>query len=299
MDVEFAVARGNYEAGDKGKFCHLSVEKKMKEGCYLYVMFIVAGQELPVVEALDKFFEHVKKRCEKTDGIHHEITPFVPHEEKFFRRKNKESGRSESSYKYVPMMPGYVFIETTMPEDKFAIETAEFIRSSSNMIRILKYGDSQKSAVVQEEKKILELLFKDSKQLGRSIGYVVGDKIIIIDGALKGHESLIKKVNRHNREARLELEFMGEKVYVRVPLEIIAKMSEDEAAVLEKSGKTEFAAACTEPDNSVGENQIGNQEKYKIPTDESLQAEEQISLGLATESFESEEPVITAKPTNE
>jgi transcriptional antiterminator NusG len=51
----------------------------------------------------------------------------------------------------------------------------------------------------------------------------VGDTIRITSGALMGFESRIKKINRHKREAVVELQIMGAKREVSLMLEILVK----------------------------------------------------------------------------
>jgi transcriptional antiterminator NusG len=53
---------------------------------------------------------------------------------------------------------------------------------------------------------------------------MVGDKIHITDGPLKGRESIVRKVNRHKRLAWIEIKFMGEARLVSVALEIVDKI---------------------------------------------------------------------------
>lgn len=57
-----------------------------------------------------------------------------------------------------------------------------------------------------------------------SIGFIEGDKIIITSGVLEGMESIIKKVNRHKREALLEVNIMGDARQIKVALEIVKKI---------------------------------------------------------------------------
>ncbi|MEG2506006.1 MAG: KOW motif-containing protein, partial [Carnobacterium sp.] len=56
-----------------------------------------------------------------------------------------------------------------------------------------------------------------------SVGYIIGDKIIVRDGPLKGKEGSIKKIDRHKRIAFIEVEFLGEVRETKVGLEIITK----------------------------------------------------------------------------
>jgi transcription termination/antitermination protein NusG len=56
-----------------------------------------------------------------------------------------------------------------------------------------------------------------------SIGLIEGDKIIITEGPLMGHESMIKKIDSHKRIAQLDIEMFGQLRTITVALEIISK----------------------------------------------------------------------------
>jgi transcription antitermination factor NusG len=57
-----------------------------------------------------------------------------------------------------------------------------------------------------------------------SIGIVIGDKIRIKSGLLIGMESMIKKIDRHGRNATIELNLLVDIRNVTVALEITAKI---------------------------------------------------------------------------
>jgi transcriptional antiterminator NusG len=59
------------------------------------------------------------------------------------------------------------------------------------------------------------------------VGFCEGDKVRVTSGALVGLESLIKKVNRHKREAIVEMEMMGDVRRVKLMLEVVEKMKEN------------------------------------------------------------------------
>lgn len=64
---------------------------------------------------------------------------------------------------------------------------------------------------------------KDDQIVEMSEGIIENDQIIITRGPLKGHEGLIKKIDRHKRRAYLELEMFGRKIETQVGLEVVAK----------------------------------------------------------------------------
>ena len=60
-----------------------------------------------------------------------------------------------------------------------------------------------------------------------SEGIIVGDKVTILSGPLKGMESTIQKIDRHKRKAWLNLEMFGRMQLVEVGVEIVKKVSEE------------------------------------------------------------------------
>ena len=58
-----------------------------------------------------------------------------------------------------------------------------------------------------------------------SVGVIEKDKVKIQEGPLVGMEGLIKKIDRHKRQAVLEMEMFGRKVEMKVGVEIVEKIS--------------------------------------------------------------------------
>lgn len=122
-----------------------------------------------------------------------------------------------------PLFPGYVFVETNMPSDVFRSEFYDVIYNSADIIRLLKYGESNDIALRQEEQQRFEYLFKGKRCIEHSMGYIEGEKIIITSGPLLGLEGCIIKINRHRHSACIEINMFNQKQLVDVALEIIAK----------------------------------------------------------------------------
>jgi transcriptional antiterminator NusG len=57
-----------------------------------------------------------------------------------------------------------------------------------------------------------------------SKGFIIGDKIIVTSGPLKGRESIIRKIDRHKRRAEIEVAFLGDIRRINVALEVISKV---------------------------------------------------------------------------
>ena len=149
--------------------------------------------------------------------------PFAPIKEKAQRQKGVITKKA------VQMFPGYVLLQTELEASQIMDELRLGLRRDTEsenrrIISILHYGDDKQDVVMREaELLVLERLLNDDFCFKGSVGFIVGDKIEIVSGPLKGLESQIKYINRHRREATIELGMMGAMREVRVMLEIIKK----------------------------------------------------------------------------
>ena len=91
------------------------------------------------------------------------------------------------------------------------------------MIRLLPTGGRHRFAVSDEERTRLEYWCLGRRCLTHSEGYIEGDAVRILSGPLVGMEGSIKKINRHNCCAEIEVVFLSRKQTIKVALEIIAK----------------------------------------------------------------------------
>lgn len=176
-------------------------------------MYVKANTEQKAVRNFQQAFE-LKK-------LPYELEAFCPESEQFYRSKKlRILGKT---YIKRPLFPGYVFVETNMPSEVFRSEFSEYIKNSAEIIKLLKYGDSEDIALHDEERQRFEFLLKGKRCLERSTGFIVGDKITITGGSLVGREGAIKKINRHNRTADIEIDMFNRKQTTKVALEIVSK----------------------------------------------------------------------------
>ena len=113
------------------------------------------------------------------------------------------------------MFPGYIFIST---EDIIAFQT-----NSRQVPRVLKVlGDDMEPIPLQrEEEEMLRRLVNDEYVLELSTGIKNGDTLSIKSGSLIGMEALIKKINRHKRQATIQVPMFGRTVETVVGLEVL------------------------------------------------------------------------------
>jgi len=151
-----------------------------------------------------------------------EFLPFVPVKVMPYRRK----GVVQEVRK--PLFPGYVFIQTGIEPGLIAVRLEGALKSigrkNKDVYSILHYGDVESDVVVREEERLhWERLFDEGFCVKGSVGFIVGDTVRVTSGALMGIESRIKKINRHNREAVVEMKIMGAVREVSLMLEIVEK----------------------------------------------------------------------------
>jgi transcription termination/antitermination protein NusG len=171
---------------------------------YWYILFVRTGREQQV--------ECFLKESLNTD----ELTPFIPMHEMLF----KTTGIVKKEVK--PLFPSYVFIESKVSEKKFMEKISVLLRSSSDILRLLRYSESE-IAMRESEKQMLLSLCNENYYIEASSGVIEGDKVKIIHGPLKGWESMVRKIDRHKKLAWIDLEFIGEVRLICVSLEIIQK----------------------------------------------------------------------------
>jgi transcriptional antiterminator NusG len=148
------------------------------------------------------------------------ISPFIITKEKYFR---KSSERVRMFRKNI-CFPGYLFIETDLPAEKLVESIQEVIQHTKGIYRLLSYMDTHDIFIRERELFTLKTLCGGSTCIKNSVGIIIGDMIRINSGPLIGMESIIKKIDRHERSAIIELDLLGALRNVTVPLEITAKI---------------------------------------------------------------------------
>jgi len=126
------------------------------------------------------------------------------------------------------LFPGYLFLQTEIDAELIAKQLRNLFRDRlkyKNVYSILHYGSNHDNVVLNKnELSFWERLFDDEYCVSGSTGFIEGDRIKVMSGALQGYENTIKKINRHKREVTIEIELMGRQHEVRLMLEIIRKM---------------------------------------------------------------------------
>ena len=173
------------------------------------ILFVKTGQE-------EKLVRMLKENLNVENYL-----PFIPYRETSRRTKG-------IIYKEQKLLfPGYVFVQTEIEADKIAqnlLSDITNIEELKDIYKILHYGKNKKDVVMREkERQYWERLLDSNLRIKGSVGVIEGGNIRITSGVLAGMENQIKRINRHKREAVVEMEMMGTVCEVRVMLEIVEK----------------------------------------------------------------------------
>lgn len=166
-----------------------------------YVLFVMGGKEKQLCEFLNQ---------EENWSV------FYPKIE-LVRRKNSIDYLIEK-----PLFPSYIFVESDLKHTEFKEKLYVLKNRKTGIVKELQYEDDV-PALHSEEKAYLQRLLNHEHILKKSTGFIEQDHVVINDGPLKGYESKISKINRHKRNAILEVELLHKKVNVTVPLEILKR----------------------------------------------------------------------------
>lgn len=182
------------------------------ETSWWYVLFVKSNTENRVIADITRAFV--------ARDTNYQLEAFFFKTEKYYR--SKKAKMLAQKYSKRPLFPGYVFLETNMPANDFLGEFSNYIRDAADIIKILKSGEDNIALPIEERRK-LEFLYRGKRCLEHSVGYIIGDNVVITAGPLIGREGLIKHINRHNRDALIEIDMFGRKLSVKVALEIVSK----------------------------------------------------------------------------
>lgn len=159
--------------------------------------------------------EKIKQECEQRiskDVLSRCVLPM-------YEEKTRYKGQWHIQKK--KLFPGYLFLISDDLD-----ELHEQLKKVDAMTKLLGTGDDV-IPLTQNEIDFLIRFAGDEELVKMSEGIIVGDKVTILSGPLKGMESTIQKIDRHKRKAWLNLEMFGRMQLVEVGVEIVKKVSEE------------------------------------------------------------------------
>jgi transcription termination/antitermination protein NusG len=147
------------------------------------------------------------------------ITVIVP------KRKLIERKQGINRLVYKNLFPGYVFVYTVMNVDLYY----EF-KQIPRLYKLLNYNrDYQPKEIkhhpfteisINEISPVLSLM-NNEETIDFSTVYTEGSKVRVIEGPLKGKETIIKKINKRKGRAKICLEMFAEEKLLDVGIDVL------------------------------------------------------------------------------
>lgn len=169
-----------------------------------YVLQVTEGREDSICE-----------KCKKAFAGKEASQIFVP---KYVWLK-KVKGMRQKEVK--PLFLGYLFVESKTPD---ALQKR--LQLFQNIRPVCIGGGFY--PIKEEEEVFLRQFLGEEKIVRFSTGYIVDGELRVIDGALKNFSKKIKRIDRHNRLAEMEISLFGQDRIIRVGLEVKAKIAQRE-----------------------------------------------------------------------
>jgi len=205
-------------------------ENKSEPQDYWYVLRVRLGSEERVRNALETRLDSKL------------YLPFVPIKKYPYRMKKEDGSRIFVGKEYI-CFPGYVFVRSSdiavdssgvkIPEEQGKIKNYSFLKNVLPAVEQIKeahyfiyYGvDKHDIAMRRHERGVLDRLMDKAYQIGASKGFLVGNKITVVEGPLVGLEGLILRMNTHQHTAVIRADMMGDSREITLMLEMVRKMA--------------------------------------------------------------------------
>lgn len=158
-----------------------------------YILYVLCGNEEKIVNLIDQ---------EK------ELSAFIPRMEYYRRDQRRVVVKA--------MFPGYVFVLSKKEPMEFHRTLTKLRVRHQKMMKELTYEDA--TSLKPQEVMYFERLLDSSGVMRMSTGKIVDRKLKILDGPLQYFEDNIVKLDKHERMAYLDLEFMNRRVKASVSI---------------------------------------------------------------------------------
>ncbi|MDQ0416439.1 transcriptional antiterminator NusG [Croceifilum oryzae] len=173
-----------------------------------YALFVETGYEEYIQNFLYRNFDPNK------------LTSMVP------VRKLPERKNGRISHVYRKMFPGYVLIRTEMTTELFhqLKKVPKIHRLLTSYYSDTSEQDSYFSSIPEEEINLILQLTEDRNCIDFSSICVDGVSITVKTGPLVGKESIIKKVDKRKRRAKILIDFMNTTLTMDVGINVISSL---------------------------------------------------------------------------
>lgn len=120
------------------------------------------------------------------------------------------------------LLPGYLIVLT---KDVDALRAS--LSAIPEFTKVLVTGEQYVPLTRAEIEVIDRFTHPGERTVPMSMGFIEGDRVVVTDGPLKGHEAMIKGFNRRKSLAFLEFEGFGRKMTTTVGLGLVTRVQED------------------------------------------------------------------------
>lgn len=178
-----------------------------------YAVWIRTGQEEKLVRLCRQRIQDEKDAGEEAAAFE---SCFVLKYERAWRRKGCWEKREEI------LFPGYLFFITEYPDRLYRL-----LKKIPDFTKLL--GDEEGPIpLYKQEIEFLEKYTNQEHVLEMSAGEMIGNRLTVTDGALKGYEGRVVHFDRHRRLVTLEIELFGRVVNMTVGMEIVRRVKDGE-----------------------------------------------------------------------
>lgn len=165
-----------------------------------FVLHIKTGSETQIQKSIE-------------EKIPEGVEVFCPMRELLIRKK----GKTKKEMK--PLFPGYIFLNT----EEFTAGIMSALKSVNGFFQVLPSNKGIK-AVPEQDMHIINSLFRKNYTAHLSKArFDENDKIVIIEGPLKGKEGMIVKVNRRKGRAKIVINAFDKQHFVDLGFELLAE----------------------------------------------------------------------------
>lgn len=116
------------------------------------------------------------------------------------------------------LFPGYVIVVT-----RDVAELKKRLAKVGEFTRLLSMGESFTRLSAGERAWIAAFTEKGRRVMPMSLGVMEGDRVVVFEGPLRGHEAWVSRVDRKRSVAYIELEMFGRTKETKIGLGILSK----------------------------------------------------------------------------
>ena len=189
-----------------------------------YVIQVKTGRERAVCRAIQRACQNASK-----GGVSLLQECFAPQ----YRTQFKLHGEWHDEERL--LLPGYVVAVT---DDPWGL--VHILRGVSGLTRLLAMGETFAPLNDDDKSWIERWTAKNDRIIPMSVAYKEGDKIVVTEGPLKGHEAMIIQVKRRQCLAKLEIRAGLITIHTTVGLAVLPGKAGDKATGEPLAGDAEW-----------------------------------------------------------